>query len=304
MTGPIRFVARVAFLVAAVAFCNTQTTAAARGFHVAVNGNDSWSGTLPAPNAEGTDGPFATLDRARRAVGALMKTGALAGKGEPLTVQVRSGTYYLSSPLVFSAADSGTEAAPVVYRAFPGEKPVISGGRRIAGWQPDSDGRWKAGAAGVDNTRQLYVNGVRARRARGRRLPGAKPYGAKAPLASLAGYTTTDGGMAKWRNQSDIEFGFLEPVWSHKILKVDHIRADGRGGAIVNMQQPWFWLGSTSGYVGSLGHYKGRPPHYIENAFELLDKPGEWYLDRTARAFYYIPKPGVRHFSMARRNGL
>ena len=285
MTGAI-------VLSVAIVFCNAHAPAAESGFYVATNGNDSWSGKLSAPNAEGTDGPFATLDRARRAVGELKKAGALAGRDEPVNVQVRGGTYYLSVPLVFSAADSGTPAAPIVYCAFPGEKPVVSGGRRIAGWQADADGRWKAGAARVDNTRQLYVNGVRARRARGGQLPGAKHYGGKSPLAALAGYTTTDGSMAKWRNQSDIEFGYFVPVWSHKILKVDHIRPDGKGGAIVNMLQPWFWLGSTSGYIGSLGSYGGPPPHYMENAFELLDEPGEWYLDRTAKVLYYIPEPG------------
>jgi hypothetical protein len=30
----------------------------------------------------------------------------------------------------------------------------------------------------------------------------------------------------------------------------------------------------------------------VENAFELLDEPGEWYLDRKARTVYYFPRPG------------
>lgn len=37
-------------------------------FYVAVNGLDAWSGQLPAPNPRGTDGPFATLARARDGV--------------------------------------------------------------------------------------------------------------------------------------------------------------------------------------------------------------------------------------------
>ena len=36
-------------------------------FHVATSGNDAWSGSLSEPNAAGTDGPFATLERARDA---------------------------------------------------------------------------------------------------------------------------------------------------------------------------------------------------------------------------------------------
>ena len=31
---------------------------------------------------------------------------------------------------------------------------------------------------------------------------------------------------------------------------------------------------------------------YVENAFELLDSPGEWYLDRKSGTLYYMPMPG------------
>ena len=31
-------------------------------FHVATNGNDAWSGKMAAPNADKTDGPFATVE--------------------------------------------------------------------------------------------------------------------------------------------------------------------------------------------------------------------------------------------------
>ena len=54
-------------------------------FYVAVDGNDSWSGTLPAPNADKTDGPFATLARARDAVRAVKAKGPLT---RPVTVMV------------------------------------------------------------------------------------------------------------------------------------------------------------------------------------------------------------------------
>ena len=37
-------------------------------FYVSPTGNDRWSGTLSEPNATLTDGPFATLEKAREAV--------------------------------------------------------------------------------------------------------------------------------------------------------------------------------------------------------------------------------------------
>ena len=33
-------------------------------------------------------------------------------------------------------------------------------------------------------------------------------------------------------------------------------------------------------------------PSYLENALEMLDESGEWYLDRPARTVYYMPRPG------------
>ena len=32
--------------------------------------------------------------------------------------------------------------------------------------------------------------------------------------------------------------------------------------------------------------------YFVENIFEALDTPGEWYLDRKAQVLYYIPRSG------------
>jgi len=48
-------------------------------FFVATNGSDSYSGTLSAPNSGKTDGPFQSLDRARRAVASLRASRAYGG---------------------------------------------------------------------------------------------------------------------------------------------------------------------------------------------------------------------------------
>ena len=46
------------------------------------------------------------------------------------------------------------------------------------------------------------------------------------------------------------------------------------------------------GEVGPGDLHAGRQPTYVENALELLDQPGEWYLDRAALRVYYLPRPG------------
>src|SRR3989338_9234156 len=93
-------------------------------FYVATNGNDTWSGKLQDPNSGGTDGPFATLYRARDAVREL-KAQTKDGLKEPVTVMARGGKYYFDRTLDLTEADSGAPRAPVVYTAYPGESPVL-----------------------------------------------------------------------------------------------------------------------------------------------------------------------------------
>ncbi|MEM7591613.1 MAG: right-handed parallel beta-helix repeat-containing protein [Cyanobacteria bacterium P01_A01_bin.83] len=103
-------------------------------FYVAPSGNDNWSGRLEKHNADKTNGPFATLERAKDAVRELkhLQGGTLK---QPVTVLVRDGIYFLSKPLVFTPEDSGKAGLPITYKAYPQEKPLISGGRLIENWQ-------------------------------------------------------------------------------------------------------------------------------------------------------------------------
>ena len=143
------------------------STCQAKRFFVATDGNDQWSGTLDSPNADQTDGPFATLTRARNAIRQLKLAGALQ---RPVEVLVRGGTYELATPFHLSAGDSGSRQAPITYAAFPGEEPVLSGGRRITDWQPYRDNivcaQFPEAANGRWWFRQLFCNGQRMRRAR------------------------------------------------------------------------------------------------------------------------------------------
>lgn len=215
-------------------------------------------------------------------------------------VILRGGTYRLDQTLELGPRNSGA-----TFMAAPGEKPVLSGGIVVTGWTADKNGRWKA-TVNLDNFRQLWVNGQRARRARGdvpagmefwgenkatvitydnppglTGTPGYQP--GKLDQIAPAGYTTTDSSLAGWKNPGDMEFGFFSS-WSHKIAKVEMItRTDS--GAIIEMSQPGFFLCNRAG--GAVA----KMPAYMENALELLDEPGEWYFDRPAKTLYYLPRP-------------
>jgi hypothetical protein len=112
-------------------------------FYVSPTGSDGWSGKLAAPNPTKTDGPFATLQRARDAIRFLKRQQGGALK-QPVTVKMRAGTYFLNQPLLLQPEDSGTAEYPVVFAAFENETPTISGGKLITDWRKLDGNLWVA----------------------------------------------------------------------------------------------------------------------------------------------------------------
>ena len=118
-------------------FVSVAQGAEKTAFYVATSGNDAWSGKLAQPNAAQSDGPFATIERARDAVRVMKRSGGLPQGG--IAVEILEGRYELSKPVELTSEDSGTPEAPIVYRARPGAVVRISGGRVVAGWKPVND---------------------------------------------------------------------------------------------------------------------------------------------------------------------
>ena len=105
-----------------------------------------------------------SLPAAQTAVRSL--TGAMSGD---IVVQLADGVYRLSAPLRLTAADSGTNGYTVIWQAAAGgpSRRSAAPGRSPAGRSPTpAKNIWRANVgAGID-TRQLYVNGAIATRAR------------------------------------------------------------------------------------------------------------------------------------------
>lgn len=193
--------------------------------------------------------------------------------GEDVTVLLRGGTYYLAEPLVFDARDSGSGDGEVTYQAFGPEVPVLSGGRQIHGWSHVGDGLFRA-EVGDLVTRHLFVDGQRAVRARS----GANPAGF---AKTDGGYLAPDDSMASWQNISDIEI-LSNVYWRSYRCGLDRIEGrllvvDSACWANAQIGAPFFSIQQVT---------------WIENAKELLDEPGEWYLDRDKGQLYYKPLPG------------
>jgi hypothetical protein len=257
-------------------------------FFVSLNGNDSWSGRLAAPGDK--DGPFRTVARARDAVRASRRT---KSQPQPIRVVLRGGTYYLDRTLEFGSEDSGTENAPVVYTAAPGEKVILSGGRRLSGSRRGVANGHEAwivdipeAKAGTWRFRQLFVNGERQQRPR---LPRQGEY----RIESLPGYTgdflrsptkqfvySPGHIVPAWRNLQDVEIVGITR-WIDNRLPIERVDADRR---VVSFDR-------TS--LFALVESSDRPSVYwVENVFEALDSPGQWYLDRPQGRLYYLPRQG------------
>jgi len=131
-------------------------------FYVSPKGRDSWSGTLAAPNQGASDGPFATMEKAKEAAAQMARQ-----RKKPVLVVLRGGTYFQAKPLTFSRQDSGSAAVPIVYQNYPIETPVISGGMKVTNWKNAGGNKWQTTLpASTQYFEQLFYNGQRRLRPR------------------------------------------------------------------------------------------------------------------------------------------
>ena len=260
--------------------------------YVSTGGNDAWSGALVDPAPNGTDGPVATVSRARDIVRERKQAGRLTG---PVTICIRGGRYPIARPLVFGPDDSG----PITYAAYPGEQPVLDAGTRIEGWRTATIGTasvWVADvpevAAGAWYFRQLWVNGERRNRSR---LPKDGFYWMESVpgmtlvegrfvdqlFAGASSFVSAPGDIQHWRNLSDVEV-LVPHYWIEERMPIASFDEETR--TVTSSHRSMFAL--RDDVAVRYARY------YVENAFEGLSEPGEWYLDRPTGKLYYVPLPG------------
>lgn len=246
------------------------------------NGNDSNNGL-----SEST--AFQTIPRARDSVRLINSN--MTGD---IYVYLRGGKYALSDKVTFTAADSGTNGYNVIYAAYPGETPVITGEYRVTGWTLyDSAKNIYKANVGSREFRQLYVNENRAIRARYPNLTDAVtggPYfeilnapftsgGATQPI--IEPYTISASQIGSWANDASVEFYWLSH-WSHNMGHLAGYSINGNTATVDISEVNW----------GYSHHWQANPYFYWENSYSFLDAQGEWYLDKTSDSLYYIPRAG------------
>lgn len=258
--------------------------AAAPTWYVATNGNDAWSGTLPAPNEAGNDGPKATLAAARDA--------SREQAGQERRIEVGEGRFFLDQSLELDPRD-----AKLTLAGAGMGKTILYGGRRIEGWAKAGDQLWVAKLPEDQpdwSFRILVVNDAIQERAR---LPetGYLEHETKFPVRWMS---TAGGGWE--RKPTELELTTMR-------YREGDIPADLRvANAEVTVCHMWDEstvavaahdpATRTLTFAAPTGHPAGAfnvPRYVVWNTREGMTRPGQWYLDRAERAVYFWPPEGM-----------
>jgi hypothetical protein len=208
-----------------------------------------------------------------------------------VVVELTGGTYRLTTPFTLGVQDSGRPGHRVVYRAAPGQAPVLSGAIRVTGFTKVDAAKnvYRATVPVGTASRELFVDGVRARRDRS----ATNPPGFS---ATSSGFTTSDGSYASWTNASQVEI-VNNNAWKQMRCPLASISANGSGGSDLTVD-PACWNNNHNSvpHPGFPFNGAGLPTlsgiSWIENAYQLLGTPGQFYLDSAAGYLYYVPRPG------------
>lgn len=220
---------------------------------------------------------------------------AVKNQKQDVVLLMHGGEYELAQPLVFDTNLSGKNGHTITLRAAKGEQPIVSGGRHVKGWQRVHGNIWKAPFESSEKLRSLFVNGKRARMAGSRHLiqglgaygqidiKGTEPWAFGAGQAPEGIKLQAGAEMSTFRNPQDVEL-VQNNVWNEKILCVADMQKWGDTIAVA-LQQPFSAILTTLKWAGKTNFDR---LFFVRNAYELLDEPGEFYFDRTARTLYYI----------------
>jgi hypothetical protein len=259
--------------------------------------------------------PFASLTRARDAIRQLKSAGPIAG---PVAVTLLPGLYSVTATFELTAADSGTESAPIVYRASKPGTAVLYGGTRLDRFVRTTDpailNRLPAEghdhvyqcdlkAAGVTDfgtltergcfinpppTLELFFNGEPMTLARWPKTgfvddhkivhPGSK----KDQQPSVFEYL--DDRAARWTHAEDAWlYGYFRHGWADRTLKILSIDPAAKTIAC----GPYEYDSDAMEPVPWFNH--GHIRYFAFNLLEELGAPGEWYLDRGTGILYLYP---------------
>ncbi|QWX84986.1 right-handed parallel beta-helix repeat-containing protein [Cellulophaga sp. HaHaR_3_176] len=247
-------------------------------FYVSLDGNDTQSGTS-------IEESFKSLEKARNVIRDLKQNGEI---NKPVTVYIKGGTYQLSKPFILKNEDSGTENHPITYSNYNNEKAIISGGLQVTEWEKTKLNNYTVMVSDLSKIQgyvpfeQLWINNQRVTQAR-------TPNSGYLKVPALQGEDTVNE-----RRSSSYDFSYKKTdehyfdtiddgvavvfnKWLEYHMPIDKI--DRENKKIISTKKGGRAIEADDDY-------------YLEGGRAMLDKPGEWYLDRQDKKLYYFPKEG------------
>lgn len=221
-----------------------------------------------------------------------------ANPNGPSAIVFKGGQYFITDPIELKEDDSGSENAPFMLVAAPGEKPVFYGGMRLRAFISETDPAILARLPKEKRINLLVcdLNGLPMdfnlnEQPRAELFEDGKPLTpARWPNEGFVKTGTPDesedhkplpsfkfNGLDKldWSHAEDVwTYGYWKYLWVADYLKVKSI--DAANGK-VNLTR-------ISGYG-----LAPNMPFYFYNLLEAIDQPGEWFLDRKAKKIYLYP---------------
>ncbi|MEP6748257.1 MAG: right-handed parallel beta-helix repeat-containing protein [Bacteroidota bacterium] len=235
------------------------STNAQSSVFVASNGNDNNSGSIQKP--------FKTISAA------LLFCNAKANAD--VIIEIRGGVYYLDSTILIR--NGSYKSRSLTIRAFKNEKVIISGAKPYhLEWQLYKNGIFKAPLYLIEPADRLFCNGII--------LPMAR-YPNYDSTARVFNGTAADAinneKVKRWHNPAGAYVHALHNgEWGGLHYKI--IGKDANGKLILE-----------GGWQNNRPSPMNAKYRFVENLFEELDTPGEWYYDAAAKMLYVFPSTGV-----------
>jgi Right handed beta helix region len=205
---------------------------------------------------------------------------------QDITVELEPGRYRLHQSLVLTQKDSGQHGHLIRWQGTSQGQAILDGGIRIRGWVQADRKRnlWRANLPPDSYGLQLFVDGVRAVRARRRGCEN--PAECRYTERGLTGFGHELQGLS---HPEDVVAVFAVR-WRDFHCGVEKLDGDD-----IVMRQPC-WRNTVIDSVKngwSNASPKGKPfkgVDWFENAYEFLGTPGQFYIDSRKHVIYYTPR--------------
>jgi hypothetical protein len=284
--------------------------ALAAPYYVAPGGDDGAAGTAAAP--------FASLERARDAV----RAARAAGGADSYEVLLLPGSYLLPSSFKLGAADAGTAAAPMIYRAAEPGTARLLGSRPIpaSAFQPVTDAAVLAllepaaaqgvlvadlaalgfpqqreivarSRGGTTELPELFCNDERMQLARWPDADWAEVAaiieGGAVPRTGKSTTNEHPGGIFQYHEERPARWSVERGIWLRGYWCFDWSESVIKA-SMLDLDKKQIGLSEPHNY----GLRQGNPSPrrwYALNMLEELTQPGEFYVDAAANKLYFWP---------------